>query len=246
MTTGGVQNAPRPLKRKAACRHRLFLDELVSSMTIVQLRKALEPLGWRFDGANLVSPSQGYWISESDLTSPIRAYLPVARRREMARRARLASDEEYSDLLLALEGEPSVAIMTSRVREIERVVGLWAAAHGAIVSRWDFSLPMVRTSARHPLGGIAYLDCLLGESAMVSVAACHSFDDYSSLIRRSWWQSLHPSELLVDPLRARLDEGLRLLLEPRNPASYEKTHLNAAAGGARVAHDRENELGVLH
>jgi hypothetical protein len=218
-------------------------------MTIAELREALEPLGWRFDGANLVSPSQGYWISELDLASPIQAYLPVARRREMARRGRLASEDEYGSLMLALEAESSIAILTSRVRAIERVVVPWAAAHGATVSLWDYSLPMVRATARHPLGGIALLDCELEETAMVSVAACHSVDDYSSRIRRSWGQRLPPSESLADPVRARLDEGLRLLLKPHDLASYKKTHLDVSAVGAelvaKLAHDWENEFGGL-
>src|SRR5512138_1353524 len=69
----------------------------VERMTITELRKVLEPLGWRFDGVHLNSPSGGYWVSESDLASPMQVYLPVARRREAVRRDVRPGAQEYDD-----------------------------------------------------------------------------------------------------------------------------------------------------
>lgn len=215
-------------------------------MNITDLRMALESLGWRFDGTSLVSPSGGYWISESVLESLVQVYLPVARRREMALRQGHPEAQEYDALLCALQADPSISILASRVRMMGQILTAWATGHGATVSLWDFNLPAARATARHPFGGIACIDCQLEETAEVSVTAMHWCDDYSDGIRRSWRQSLSPCDLFVAPLTARLDEAVRLLLEPRDVASFKQTNLAGTAATATLAHAWEDGFGVLH
>jgi hypothetical protein len=189
-------------------------------MTITELRHALEPFGWRFDGVNLTSPSGGFWVSESMLASPMQVYLPVARRRELVLRESLPGAKEYEDLLAALEADPEVWRLASRVRALASIVRPWAAEHGATVSLWDFSPAAVRTEARHPAGGIACIECEVLDAAQVTVTALHWCDDHASGVRRSWKQSLRSTELSAASLTARLDHAMRVLLEPREMTSY--------------------------
>jgi hypothetical protein len=217
-------------------------------MNVMDLRNVLEPLGWRFDGTNLCFPSGGYWVTEFMLESPVQVYQPVARRREMALREGHLEVQEYDDLLHALQADPLVSILVSRVRMTAEIVTAWATDHGATVTLWDFSLPAARATARHPSRGIACIDCQLEETAVVSVTPLHWCDDHSNGIRRSWRQSLSPCDLCAAPLTARLDEAVRLLLEPRDVASYKESRRAGAETAATVALAKawENGFGILH
>jgi hypothetical protein len=215
-------------------------------MNMIDLRKVLEPLGWCFDGTNLFSPSKGYWVSESMLASPAQVYMPVARRREMALRERRPEALEYDALLSALQADPSISVLAARVGMMGDIVTAWATEHGATVSLWDFSLPGARATARHPLGGMACVECQLEDTAMVSVTALHWRDDYSKGIRRSWRQALSPCDLSAAPLTARLDEAVRLLLEPRDVAVYKQTDRAGTIDSASLAQAWEDRFLILH
>jgi hypothetical protein len=217
-------------------------------VTIIELRSVLEPLGWRFDGTHLSSPSGGYWLSEAMLASPIEVYLPIARRREMARRMGLAGAEEYESLLGALEAEPEVSHLASRVRATAEIAAPWAAEHGATVSLWDFSLPLVRATARHPITGVACVECEVRDAAEVSVVALHWSDDRERGVRRLWKQSVPgPTPTAgAGALRKRLDEAVRLLLEPRELGLYQEAHLASGPELAASARGWEDGLAILH
>jgi hypothetical protein len=218
-------------------------------MNITDLCKMLEPFGWRFDGTSLHSPSGGYWVTESMMESPAQVYQPVARRREMALRDGYPEVQEYDALLRALQADPSISILASRVRVLGEIVTAWATAHGATVTLWDFSLPAARATARHPFGGIACIDCQLEETAVVSVTPLHWCDDHSNGIRRSWRQSLSPCDLFAAPLTARLDEAVSLILEARDITSYKETERAAGAvTAATVALTKawEDGFDILH
>jgi len=217
-----------------------------SSMTITDLRHALEPLGWRFDGTHLTSPSGGYWLSELMLGSPIQVYGPVARRWELFRHECLGGAQEYQDLLRALEADPEVSLLASQVRTMAEVATPWVADHGAAVSLWDFSLPAVRATARHPVGGMACIECEVHCAATVSVAAIHWCDDYANGVRSGWTHPLPTTELSARSLRVRLDEALSLLLEPRDMTLYTYTNLEGTAGSGALAPAWENGFAVLH
>jgi hypothetical protein len=184
-------------------------------MTLADLRRVLEPLGWRFDGGAITSPSGGYWVSEEQLVSPLQVYLPVARRRELARREHRAADaDEYEQLLDALEADPEVALVASRVRALSEIAAPWAAQHQATLSLWDFSLPAIRATARHPDGGMACVECELSGPATVSVTAMHWHDHIESGVPRGWKHTLARAESSAASVRARLDEAAALLFQP--------------------------------
>ena len=141
------------------------------------------------------SPSGGFWLSELMLGSPIQVYAPVARRRELCRSESLGGAQEYQDLLLALAAGPEVSLLASQVRTMAEVVTPWAADHGAAVSLWDFSLPAVRATGRHPVGGIACIECEVHCAATVSMGAAHWCDDHANGVRRGWMHPLPTTEL---------------------------------------------------
>lgn len=213
-------------------------------MRMTEIRRALEPLGWQFEGPYLTSPVGGCWITASDLASPLKKYLPIARRREMALRDGDSHHlQDYEDLMRVLEKDPSVSQIVSLVRAMGEIVTGWAAEHGATVSHWDFSLPAVRATARHPQVGIACLDCQLQDNA-VSLLTYHWWDGLSSGIRRSWREDMGPFAVSTGPLKAGLDQGLRLLLE-----SHELTFSSPLSGGSEAARSNrawEDGLEVLH
>jgi hypothetical protein len=214
-------------------------------MTITQLRQILEPLGWRFDGVYLTAPSGGYSLSESDLASPIRAYLPVARRREAAQRDARSGVEEYDDLLRALEADPAVSLVATQVRTMAKIVAPWAAEHHATLSLWDFSLPTVRATARHPAGGIA---CVEGEALVdgtASVAAMYWCDDYANGVRRGWTRHLRIFTLSAAALTNDFDEALHLLLGPHEPTWYKESRVDGTPETAALMQAWEDGLEVL-
>jgi hypothetical protein len=217
-------------------------------MNLIDLRIVLEPLGWQFDGSNLVSPSGGYWISESTLLEPLaKVYPPVARRREMALREGRPDAHEYDALVRALEADLSISILASQVRTMGELVTAWAKEHSATVSLWELNLPAARATARHPFGGMACIECELENTGAVSVTVMHWRDDHSSGIRSLWMRSLSPCDLFVTPLAASLDDAVRLLLEPHDITSYKHTDL--ASGNASLvalAQAWENGFGILH
>ncbi len=180
------------------------------------------------------------------LGSPIQVYAPVARRRELCRSESLGGAQEYQDLLLALAAGPEVSLLASQVRTMAEVVTPWAADHGAAVSLWDFSLPAVRATGRHPVGGIACIECEVHCAATVSMGAAHWCDDHANGVRRGWMHPLPTTELSARSLRARLDEALSLLLEPRDMTLYTHTILEVSAELAAFAQAWDNGFAILH
>lgn len=217
-------------------------------MKLIDLRKALEPHGWEFDGASLLSPSGGFWVTESMLQSPAQVYRPVARRREMALREGYPEVREYQDLMGALEADPVILILASRVRLLGEIASAWATDHGCSVTLWDFNLPGARVTARHPFGGIACIDCQLEEDEVVSVTPMHWRDDSLNGIRRSWRQSIPPCALSAEPLIARIEVARQLLLDPRDEASYRVSKLAGDRTATAVAANNawEHRFEILH
>jgi len=147
------------------------------------------------------------------------------------------------NLMRVLEMDPSVSQIVSLVRAMSEIVTGWAAQHGATVSLWDFSLPAVRATAKHPQVGIACLDCQLEDNA-VSLLTYHWWDGLSSGIRRSWREDIGIFAASTGPLKAGLDQGLRLLLE-----SHEFTSSTLLSGGSEAARSNrawEDGFEVLH
>jgi hypothetical protein len=213
-------------------------------MTMTELRRALEPLGWQFEGTYLASPGGSSRVTASDLASPLKLYLPTARRREIALRDEDSPyRKEYEDLMRVLEEDPTVSQVVSLVRAMGEIVTGWAAEHGATVTLWDFSLPAVRATARHPQVGIACLDCQL-EDNEVSVLTYHWWDGISTGIRRSWREDIGPFAVSTGPLRVGLDQGLRLLLESHELIS--STPLSGGSEAARSNRAWEEGFDVIH
>jgi hypothetical protein len=109
------------------------------------------------------------------------------------------------------------------VLAIHSAVLTWSRVHGATVSLWDFGYAAVRATARHPLGGIAAVDCLADAPPGVETLICHWIDDRRIATRRSWCCALRANS--VSDLPETLERAVHMLLAPPDSNAYSASAL---------------------
>lgn len=188
------------------------------------IARGLVALGWVSDAGTVVSPSSGFWFDRHTLEAdPLRVYSPAARRAH-SRWVPPAERQEFLDLLAILESEPEIAAIANHVDVVHSALLTWSTVHGATVSCWDFGYAAVRATARHPLGGIAVVECLAGAPPGVETLLYHWVDDWPSATRRGWRGELRAN--LVSDLPKTLERAVRLLLEPPESNGYSISSLS--------------------
>jgi hypothetical protein len=193
-------------------------------------RRELDALGWCCENATLTSPSGGFWFRQETLESEALAiYAPAARRVYSASAIRFGVAHELIPLLRVLCGDPSIATLDRHMALVRAELEDALLPHGMSFSSWDFGYASIRATARHPLEGLAAIECLTEQPPNVEIVALHWVDDRKSLIRCSRSTRFPRTSFSAPELRATAGLAIRFLLAPTNASDYRSTRLDTCA-----------------
>jgi hypothetical protein len=102
--------------------------------------------------------------------------------------------------------------------------------HGMGFSSWDSGYPSIRAAARHPVRGLAVIECLSDQPPNFEVVAYHWFDDMARLVRCSRSTRFPRNEYNPAHLRAAAAAALRYLITPATHDDFESSPLASGTG----------------
>jgi hypothetical protein len=152
---------------------------------------------------------------------------------------------ELRELLHVLEEDPAIGALAEHIRAVHSLIATWSVDHCFMPSPWDFGYPAVRATARHPLGGVAAIECLLGTPPNVQLFVYHWVDEASRAIRHSWREQFAIEPFQAASLLRRLDEAIAHLLGPPEPSAYRESAVSLDLGPGESAVNGWSGLKIL-
>jgi hypothetical protein len=214
-------------------------------MTFQDLRELLEPLGWYMRDGDLCAPSVGFWVGPSQFSDLPRLYGAVARRHERRHPSLDNDHHEYAQLLAALETIPTFGALGRHVREAHSLAQKWGYAANVSITAWEFSLPLVRLTARHPAGGFACIELDLERPPAASIVAFRWLDDPDALLRRHWKYRVAELPVLGTSLLAYIDRARLLILEARDLGAWPTSPISPLGSFAEAQAALDAEFPML-